>query len=96
MRYLQDKYEHINITLDTKDGQHPPILKEFLGNKITAESFIALDMMFGIFSDYSKNIQEQFIWPKENNRLTKLKPFIEFEQVKIKQIMKEIWILPTS
>jgi len=96
MRYLQDKYEHIDITLDSKNGQHPPILKEFLGSKITAETFIAFDMMFGVFEDYNEMIQEKFIWPKENNRLTKLKPFIEFEQVKIRMIMKDIWIQRTS
>ena len=96
MRYLQDKYETLKTTLDSKDGQHPPILKEFLGKKITAESFIAFDMIFGVFEDYNEMIQEKFIWPKENNRLTKLKPFIEFKQVKLRQIMRDIWIQRTS
>ncbi|MDB4403090.1 hypothetical protein N9159_00455 [bacterium] len=96
MRYLYDKYDTLENTLDVVSGQHPAVLKEFLGKKITPETFISFDMMFGIYKKYDNDIQEKFIWPKENNRLKKLKPFIEFEQVKIKKIMREIWIPLTS
>ena len=92
MRYLYDKYDTLENTLDVVGGQHPAILKEFLGRKITPETFISFDMMFGIYTKYDTDIQEKFIWPKENNRLKKLKPFIEFEQVKLKKIMRDIWI----
>tara|TARA_B100000780_G_C21096701_1_gene442354 strand:+ start:504 stop:1109 length:606 start_codon:yes stop_codon:yes gene_type:complete len=96
MRYLQDKYEHIDTILKTTNGQHPPILKEYLGSKINAETFISFDLMFALFSEYDESIQEKFIWPKERNRLSKLKPFIEFEQVKLRTIMREIWVQRTS
>ena len=92
MRYLQDKYEEINKVLDCISGQHPPLLKEFLGKKITAETVIAFDNMFGIFNDYDELIQEQFIWPNQKNKLNKLKPFIEYEQQKLRTVMKGIWL----
>ena len=92
MRYLQDKYEEINKVLDGISGQHPPLLKEFLGKKITAETVIAFDNMFGIFNDYDELIQEQFIWPNQKNKLNKLKPFIEYEQQKLRTVMKGIWL----
>ena len=95
-RYLYDKYDTLETLLDSVDGQHPVILKEFLGKKITAETIIEFDSLFGIFNRYDETIQEKFIWPKEKNRLLKLKPFIEFEHKKLKTLMKGIWVQPTS
>jgi hypothetical protein len=93
---LYDKYDTLETLLDSVDGQHPVILKEFLGKKITAETIIEFDSLFGIFNRYDETIQEKFIWPKEKNRLLKLKPFIEFEHKKLKTLMRGIWVQPTS
>ena len=91
MRYLQNKYEEIDKVLDVNNGQHPPVLKEYLGKNITAETLIAFDLMFGVFEDYDEMIQEQFIWPQNKKTLTKLKPFIEYEREKLRINMREIW-----
>jgi len=96
MRYLYDRYDTLDDVLEVQKGQHSVILKEFLGKNIQAETFIAFDSMFGIFEDYDEMIQEQFIWPKVKVRLNKLKPFIEYEQQKIRLVMKGIWLQPTS
>ena len=96
MKYLQDKYDQVDIILECVNGQHPPILKEYLGKKIIPETFIAFEMMFGIFGDFDESISEQFIWPKEKNKLTKLRPFVEMDRVKLRTGMKEVWIQRTS
>jgi hypothetical protein len=96
MKYLQDKYEEVDIILECVNGQHPPILKEYLGRKIIPETFIAFEMMFGIFGDFDELIQEQFIWPKERIKLIKLRPFIEIDRTKLRTGMKEVWIQRTS
>ena len=92
MRYLYDKYDTLDTVLEVQNGQHSVILREFLGNNICPETFIAFDNMFGIFGDYDELIQEQFIWPKTKNRLVKLKPFIEYEKEKLRTVMKGIWL----
>ena len=92
MRYLYENYESIDKVLDVENGQHTPLLKEFLGNNIEAETFIVFDNMFGIFKDYDEMIQEKFIWPKTKLKLNKLKPFIEYEQQKLRTVMKGIWL----
>ena len=92
MRYLNDKYDTLDTVLEVQNGQHSVILREFLGNNICPETFIAFDNMFGIFGDYDELIQEQFIWPKTKNRLVKLKPFIEYEKEKLRTVMKGIWL----
>ena len=96
MRYLYDSYDTLDDVLEVQNGQHSVILKEFLGKNIQAETFIAFDNMFKIFEDYDEMIQEQFIWPKIKIRLNKLKPFIEYEQQKLRTVMKGIWLQPTS
>ena len=93
---MYDRYDTLDDVLEVQNGQHSVILKEFLGKNIQAETFIAFDSMFGIFEDYDEMIQEQFIWPKVKVRLNKLKPFIEYEQQKIRLVMKGIWLQPTS
>tara|TARA_Y100000780_G_scaffold57681_1_gene49954 strand:+ start:292 stop:900 length:609 start_codon:yes stop_codon:yes gene_type:complete len=94
MRYLFDKYKHIDMCVGIKDGQHSNILREYLGGKINAETFIAADKIFNIFKDYDSMISESFIWPKERKRLDKLTPFLEFERKKVMTILKGIWLGP--
>ena len=94
MRYLFDKYKHIDMCVGIKDGQHSNILREYLGGKINAETFIAVDKIFNIFKDYDSMISESFIWPKERKRLDKLTPFLEFERKKVMTILKGIWLGP--
>ena len=66
--------------------------KEYLGKKINAETFIYFDYMFGVFTDFDELIHEQFIWPKEKEKLVKLKPFIELDTFKLRKEVREVWV----
>jgi len=90
-RYLYDKYDTIDDVLSVKKGQHSNLLKEYLGSYISAETFLAFDLIFGLMKIYDKEIQETFIWPLKRKQLTKLSPFIEMEQRKIQTIMSGLW-----
>ena len=92
MRYLFDKYKHIDICLGIKDGQHSNILREYLGGRITAETLVAVDKIFGIFTDYDTMVSENFIWPKTRKRLDSLAPFLELEHKKLQTILQGIWL----
>ena len=92
MRYLFDKYKHIDFCIGIKDGQHSNILREYLGGRITAETFVAADKIFDIFNDYDTMVNENFIWPKTRKRLDSLAPFLELEDRKIQTILQGIWL----
>ena len=92
MRYLFDKYKHIDFCIGIKDGQHSNILREYLGGRITAETFVAADKIFGIFNDYDTMVNENFIWPKERKRLDNLAPFLELEHRKLQTVLQGIWL----
>ena len=92
MKYLFDKYKHIDFCIGIKDGQHSNILREYLGGRITAETFVAADKIFDIFNDYDTMVNENFIWPKTRKRLDSLAPFLELEDRKIQTILQGIWL----
>ena len=95
MRYLFDKYKHIDFCIGIKDGQHSNILREYLGGRIAAETLVAADKIFGIFTDYDTMVSENFIWPKTRKRLDSLAPFLELEHRKLQTVLQGIW-LPTT
>jgi len=92
MRYLFDKYKHIDFCIGIKDGQHSNILREYLGGRIAPETLITADQIFGIFKDYDSMVNENFIWPKTRKRLDSLAPFLELEDKKIQTILQGIWL----
>ena len=92
MKYLFDKYKHIDFCIGIKDGQHSNILREYLGGRIAAETLVAADKIFGIFNDYDTMVNENFIWPKTRKRLDSLAPFLELEDRKIQTILQGIWL----
>ena len=92
MRYLFDKYKHIDFCIGIKDGQHSNILREYLGGRIAAETLVAVDKIFDIFTDYDTMVSENFIWPKTRKRLDSLAPFLELEHKKLQTILQGIWL----
>ena len=92
MRYLFDKYKHIDFCIGIKDGQHSNILREYLGGRIAAETLVAADKIFGIFNDYDTMMNEKFIWPKTRKRLDNLAPFLELENKKLQTVLQGIWL----
>ena len=92
MRYLFDKYKHIDFCIGIKDGQHSNILREYLGGRIAAETLVAADKIFGIFKDYDSMVNENFIWPKTRKRLDSLAPFLELEDKKLQTVLQGIWL----
>ena len=95
MRYLFDKYKHIDIVLGVKDGQHSNLIREYLGGRIRPVTIIAADKVFNIFDDYDNMMDEKFIWPRERKRLDNLAPFLGLEHKKLQTILQGIWIQPT-
>ena len=92
MRYLFDKYKHIDFCIGIKDGQHSNILREYLGGRIKAETLITADKIFDIFKDYDSMVTENFIWPRERKRLDRLAPFLELEHRKLQAVLQGIWL----
>ena len=77
--------------LEVIDGQHPKILKLYLGKKISLES-IAILAKIGILenNDYS-SLSNDFIWNDFVHLVKKYKPFVKIDKGHyIRQLEQEI------
>ena len=77
--------KNIQEVLTVNKGQHPYLLKQFLGKKISLETMCILDEI----TDYSKKwntlITETLIYPETINKINKYKAFISFNKNTYKQ-----------
>jgi hypothetical protein len=67
-------------------GNHPPLLKLFLSDKLSLESLIILTTISGCIPHWCKNMKDDFIWDDVNKKIIKTKPFIHYDVEKIKKI----------
>ena len=76
--YLLEK-KTIQDVLTVKNGQHPFLLKQFLGKKISLETMCILDAVTNYSSKWNELITETIVYPDVWTRINKYKTFIHFE-----------------
>jgi len=74
------------------NGQHPRLLRLLLSEQIGVQTFIILDKILSFCKNWDKEIAETIIWPEKSFKITKLKPFVNFNITKCKFIMKEVFV----
>jgi len=70
------------------NGQHPKLMKEFLGGRVSLETTIILDELVGYSQSWNKQLEDDIIWIDLRNLMNNYKRFltIDQEQYKIKLI----------
>ena len=84
--------KNINQVLEVKNGQHPILLKEFLGKKISLETMCILDEIIGFTKDWERLISENLVYPDVQNRINKYKSFISVDYKKYKEVLIDLCI----
>ena len=82
--------KNINKVLEVKNGQHPILLKEFLGKKISLETMCILDEIIGFTKDWERLISENLVYPDVQNRINKYKSFVSVDIEKYKKVLVEL------
>lgn len=82
--------KNINQVLEVKNGQHPILLKEFLGKKISLETMCILDEIIGFTKDWERLISENLVYPDVQNRINKYKSFVSVDINKYKKVLIEL------
>lgn len=82
--------KNINQVLEVKNGQHPILLKEFLGKKISLETMCILDEIIGFTKDWERLISENLVYPDVQNRINKYKSFVSVDIKKYKKVLVEL------
>ena len=83
MKLLEKKTIHEVLTV--KNGQHPYLLKQFLGKKISLETMCILDEITEYSKKLNELISETLIYPETINKINKYKSFISFDKNTYKQ-----------
>lgn len=83
-KLLEDNF---NSFLSVRDGQHPKIFSMHSRGEISSETLVILDGMLGLFDYWSANISEKIIWPKQEMRLKKYRPFVDYDVDKYRKIL---------
>jgi len=83
MKLLEKKTIHEVLTV--KNGQHPHLLKQFLGKKISLETMCILDEITEYSKKWNELISETLIYPETINKINKYKSFISFNKNTYKQ-----------
>lgn len=69
------------------DGQHPKALKLYLQNEINLETLIIINELSPYTRSWNKKIEDSIVWPSIYFKCKKLRPFLSFDQEKMKKIL---------
>jgi len=78
-----------DIIFNSDKGNHPKVLKMYLGKKISLETLVVLEKLLQYRKRFDKEIKEQIIWPKVSRLIAKYEPFINADMSRCKKILKE-------
>ncbi len=67
---------------------HPPLLKAYLGGRITLETLTIFHKLLGFAGHFDKIIKEEVVWKPLQNKVVKYAPFINIDGVKYRSIIK--------
>ena len=78
--------------LVVNDGQHPKLLREVMSGTIAIETMVILNDIMNFFPMWNRKISDDIIWPNWRLKCEKYAPFVTYDKVKFKNILKEIVI----
>ena len=82
--------DNFDIIFTSMEGNHPKVLRAYLGKKISLETLVVFEKLLHYRKRFDKEIKEQFIWPKISRLIEKYEPFIEADTNRCKKLLIEI------
>ena len=80
--------KHINKVLEVKSGQHPILLKKYLGKEISLETLCIMDDIIDMCDTEWKNlISEQLVYPEVHRLVKKYKTFLTYDYAKFRETL---------
>ena len=75
------------------DGQHPKIIKLYLGQDISLETLVILSNMVGCLKYWDKNLESDPIWEEISIKIKKYTPFLQYDMEKIRKICLDFFVI---
>jgi hypothetical protein len=68
---------------------HPPVLKKFLGGKISPEVLVIYDILFQFGNVFDAKLMDP-VWETVSLKIKKYKPFLNIDKFQYKKLLREI------
>ena len=81
MKPLVESFEDMFIV---ENGQHPKLMREFLGGRVSLETLIILDELVNYGPDWIKELKDDIIWIDLNNLMDNYERFLTIDQEQYK------------
>lgn len=79
--------EHFDSNFIVTNRQHPPLLIKYLRGEVQLETMVILDSLIGYTKHWNKKIEDPVVWPQISLKIKKFKPFLSFDQDKLKKLV---------
>ena len=78
-----------DIIFNSDKGNHPKLVKAYLGKKISLETLVIFEKLLRFRKTFNKEITDQIIWPKVNMLIEKYEPFVEANISRCRKLLIE-------
>ena len=82
--------EGISVPFIVSNNSYPSIILLFLRREVSIETMVILDDFLGYTDKFNKYYEDDVIWPKVSKKITKYRPFLKYDKVKMKNILKGV------
>ena len=86
--------ENFDILFKVGEGNHPKLVKAYLGKKVSLETLVILEKILKFRESFDAKISETYIWPKGSLLIKKYEPFLDIDarafRLKTLTLVKEL------
>lgn len=86
--------ENFDILFKVGEGNHPKLVKAYLGKKVSLETLVILEKVLKYRKQFDAKISETYVWPKTSLLIKKYEPFLDIDvrafRMKTLTLVKEL------
>jgi hypothetical protein len=90
---LKPLVKNFEPLFQTKNNNHPKLLKEFLGDRVSLETLIILDEIVSFSKNWDKELKEDIVWPDLKKMMKNYKGFLTIDRnrcrIKLLELIEE-------
>ena len=79
---LKPYIKNFEPLFEVKDGNHPTLLKEYLGKRVSLETLVILDELVDFSKKWDEQLGDDVVWPDIKNLMKNYKGFLTIDKNK--------------